>query len=185
MSLEINLASTLPHHPSPSGHHLAAALASISAFPRRVPGLGALPQLSGCGGARPARGFVTWHGGGARVTAAAVGRGHCRGGCSGHRAQSTARRVLGQGRRCRDTYVMSMDWFSRSAREGAGVKQRCPVPGARAGRDGVPQGRAYCGACRCRRCRRWSRCAAVPPSAACPCRLPPRAPCTPAATCRG
>lgn len=150
MSLEINLASTLPRHPPPPppplrppspsglGLHLCFPLA-----PGRVPVLeaphGSSRSCRGAGEPGP-RGALSpgtvaaaaWAG---RVTAAGMG-GTLPGGllwAQGAHPGSAARGSrlliagLGRARGWKGTYVMSMDWFSRSGREGAGIRAALPT----------------------------------------------------------
>lgn len=164
MSLEINLAYTLPRHPPPPPppplRHLPLALASISPSPSllggRRQGRGAprqLPQLSGCGGDKassPGAVAAGWAGreGTGGPTAAGAGQegGDMATGClcgaapgNMARGPSTARWAR------RGTYVMSMDWFSRSGREGAGVRLVPPrepwTPTPPPPKMGVPEAR--------------------------------------------
>lgn len=179
MSLEINLAYTLPRHPPPTPPPLRPPLPSPSGLglhlsfplaPRRMPAVGAPHGSSrSCRGAgepaRQARAGLC-HLARPRQQAGREGTGanSCQdggdtagGALSGHRVPaqgsprraaqgaSTARAGLGRARAWRGTYVISMDWFSRSGREGAGVRPVPPAspPALRAQtpQDGGPQGK--------------------------------------------
>lgn len=224
MSLEINLAYTLPRHPPPPPPPLRpppspSGLGLHLSFPHRssedAGGRGTpwqLPQLSGCGGACPPgpRGALS-----PGVAAAAGWAGRdggeadsCQGGEEGTRpggpswgtgclpvappgAQRggalTTHARAGQGKgmegHLRDEHGLVFAVWKR--RTGIRLVPH-PLPQEpRPPKMGDPKARAYCVACRCRHCRQWSRCAGVPRSAACPCRLPPPARCRRAATCRG
>lgn len=141
MSLEINLASTLPHHPSPLPPPLRppspSGLGLHLCFPLlpggcRCPGRpAAAPAAVGVRGSPARRGFVTWHGGGGKGDSCGDTAGGAALGtacpCREHSAGGSARSGAGQGEGMGGTYVMSMDWFSRSAREGAGVRAALPT----------------------------------------------------------